>query len=46
MRNAVTNLLGIVGAAAVSVGVGMLLLPAGVIVAGIGVIALAWRLQS
>jgi len=46
MRNAVTNLLGIIGAAAIAVGVGMLLLPAGVIVAGMGIIALAWRLQS
>ena len=46
MRNALTNMLGIIGIAAVAAGVGMLLLPAGVIVAGLGLVAMAWRLQS
>lgn len=46
MRTLLTNALGVVGGVAVAVGVALVFVPAGVIVAGVGALALAWRLQS
>ena len=45
MRDWASNVIGLIGVAVIAAGVGLIFIPAGVIVAGLGAVGLAWRLQ-